>query len=260
MKTEVKAKPTTEFESGHPLARRSPFHYMPLFILVVLLLNLFSSCNNSRKLDLAIKNKPYIYVQVIDEELEGKIVKAKPVDPLHRDEVTLVNFAENWLKIAFTWQNKRKQNQGSTKTYVQERRVNYPYPFYLASLAMQPGYREAFMEATQKKYRKEFVFGKYISGEYQSFVRTFERPIVEAARNDEGEVIPGQWDVKIVSTRTHAADKTILGHEIFNKIIRLRAIEPSDNRGLWSEDPTSLGKLLNQMQKQGLQVIRVTEF
>ena len=256
MKTEVKAKPTTEFESGHPLARRSPFHYMPLFILVLLLSNSFSSCNNSRKLDLAIKNKPYIYVQTTD----GEIVKAKPVDALHRDEVVIANFAENWLKIAFTWQNTRQQNPSGTQTYIQERGVNYPYQFYLASLAIQPGYREAYLDATKKKYRKEFVFARYISGQYQSYVRIFERPIVESARNDDGEVIPGMWDVRIVATRTHAAEKSIIGHEIFNKIIRLRAVEPSDERGLGIEDPNSLGKLLNQMQKKGLQVIRITEF
>ena len=254
MKTEI--KPTTEFESSHPLARRSPFHYLPLLILAVLLLNLFNSCNNSRRLNLAIQNKPYIYVQTTD----GEIVKAKPVDPLHREEVVIANFGENWLKIAFTWNNTRNQAQSTTKTYVQERGTNYPYQFHLASLAIQPGYREAFMTATQKKYRQDFVFSKYISGEYQSYVRTFEQPIVTKVRNDDGDIMNGVWDVKIVATRTHAADTSIIGHEIFNKIIRLRAVEPSDEQGLWSEEPNSLGKLLNQMQKKGLQVVSVTEF
>ena len=254
MKTEV--KPTTEFEPNHPLARPSPFRFMPLSIWVLLLVIVFNSCNNTRKLNLAIKNKPYIYVQT----KKGEIVKAKPVDPLHREEVVLANFAENWLKIAFTWNNTRNQAQSTTKTYVQERGTNYPYQFHLASLAIQPGYREAFMDATKKKYRQDFVFSKYISGEYQSYVRTFEQPIVEAARNDDGDLLTGVWDVKIVATRTHAAGESILGHEVFNRSLRLRAVKPSDELGLWGDGQTNLGKLLNQMQKKGLQVISVTEF
>ena len=250
MKTEIKSP--IEFEPNHPLARPSPFRYMPLFILVVLLLNLFNSCNNSRRLNLAIQNKPYIYVQSKD----GEIVKAQPVDPLYRDEVVIANFAENWLKIAFTWQ----KAPDPEKTYVNERGVNYPYSFYLASLAMKPGYREAFMDATKKKYRKEFLFTKYISGEYQSYVRTFEQPIVSKVKDDDGNIIPGVWDVRIVATRTHAAGEAILGHEVFNKIIRLRAVKPSDELGVWGDGQTSLGKLLNQMQLKGLQVISVTEF
>ena len=252
MKTEVKSKSPTEFEPNHPLARPSPFRFMPLFILVVLLLNLVNSCNNTRRLNLAIQNKPYIYVQTTD----GEIVKAQPVDELHREEVVIANFAENWLKIAFTWQKTGEQSQN----YLKERGTNYPYSFYLASLGMKPGAREAFMNATQKKYRKEFLFSKYISGQYQSYVRTFERPIVSPVKNEDGDIMKGVWDVKIVATRTHAAGESILGHEVFNRIIRLRAVKPSDELGLWGDGQTNLGKLLNQMQKKGLQVISVTEF
>ena len=253
MKTEVKSKSIKEFEANHPLARPSPFRYMPLFILVVLLLNLFNSCNNSRRLDLAIQNKPYIYVQ----STNGEIIKAEPVDPFHREENVIANFAENWLKLAFTWQKAANPDQN----YVKERGVNYPYSFYLASLAMQPGNREAFMDATKKKYREDFLFTKYISGEYQSYVRIFEKPVVSLVKNDDGEVIPGVWAVKIVATRTHAAGEAIIAHEIFNKIIRLRAVKPSDDcERAWLDCQTELGKLLNQMQKKGLQVVSATEF
>ena len=254
MKTAVKPINNQELEANHPLARPSPFRYMPLSILVTLLLILFSSCNNSRLLKQAIQNQAYIYVQTTD----GEILKAKPVEPLHREEVILANFAENWLKIAFSWHKVGK----TSENYVKENGVNYPYAFYLASLAMKPGYREAFMELTKKKYRQEFLFSKYISGEYQSYVRTFERPIVEEVKSKDGEIIPGYWDIKIAATRTHAAGKAPIAHEIFNKIIRLRAVEPMEEsekiQKIWGD--TELSRLLIEMQKKGLQVVEVTDY
>ena len=258
MKTETQATPPTEFESGHPLARPSPFRYMPIVILVLLLLNLFSSCNSSRRLNLAIQNKPYIYVQTTDRD----VLKAKPVDPLHREEGVIADFALDWLELAFTW----RATPGAEKNYVNEGGVNYPVPFHFASLALKPGYREAFMEATTKKYRQDFLFSKYISGEYQSYLRSFEKPVVESVRTDNGDVVPGFWDVKIAAIRTHAAGDETIAHEIFNRVIRLKAIEPSN--GNKNKNPSEdkacgtqrdLGELLAHMQDKGLQVVSVTE-
>ena len=227
-----------------PLNKPSPFRYLPLLIWAVLLFLLFNSCNNSKQLKLAIQNKPYIYVQTDD----GSIVKAKVVAPFHREEVVIKEFVENWLKIAFTWQNQEQKNY-----FVTERNVDFPLPFYLASLGIKPGYREAFMDGTAQKYAKKFPFHQYISGEYQSYVRTFSDPVVSP-------VEPGVWDVNIVATRTHARKNSIQAHEILNRVIRVQAIKPSDDHYLWGDKATELGLLLNQMQKQGLQIIEITEF
>ncbi len=227
-----------------PLNKPSPFRYLPLLIWAVLLFLLFNSCNNSRQLKLAIQNKPYIYVQTDDES----IVKAKVVAPSYREEGVIRDFVENWLEIAFTWQNQEQKNY-----FVTERNIDFPLPFYLASLGIKPGYREAFMDGTYQKYDQKFPFHQYISGEYQSYVRTFKDPVVSP-------VEPGVWDVKIVTTRTHARKNSIIAHEILNRIIRVQAIKPSDDNYLWGEPTTELGRLLNQMQKQGLQVIEITEF
>ncbi len=236
------------------LDKPSGLRYLPLLIWVVLFLNLVNSCSNSQKLKLAIQNKPYIYVQTLD----GEIVKAKPVDSLHREEVVVKKFGENWLKVAYTWQN--TPTMPKDDQFVSENAIQYPQSYYLASLAIVPGYREAYMKSTFEKYRKQFPFEKYLRGEYQSYVRIFNEPIIMTVKDEQGKIIPGMWDVKIVATRTHAQEKSIVAHEVLNRVIRLRAVKPSDDRYLWGDKTSDLGRLLNQMQKQGLQIIEITEF
>ena len=243
MKTQINS---SELNSNHPLAQPSKFRYLPLVILGLLLLNLFSSCNNSRLLNLAIKHKPYIYIQTP----EGKTIQGQPVEPWQREETVIAHFTETWLKTAFSWQNTPEKG-----AYVNEQGVDFPNQFHAASIAIKPGYREAFLSITAQKYQKKFPFSKYISGQYQSYVRVFEQPIIIPVKGEQGV-----WDVKIVATRTHAAARSILGHEIFNRIIRVRAIKPSDEQYLWGQEETYLGKLLHNLQKQGLQIIEITEF
>ncbi len=236
------------------LEKPSPLRYLPLLMWGMILLLLVNSCNNSRKLDLSIKNKPYIYVQKKDAE----IIKAEAVDPLHRDKKVLQDYGENWLKIAFTWQ----KTSSTEKNHVPENGINYPYRFHVASLAIKPGVRETYMRSIYEKYREKFPFEKYIANQYQSYVRVFEKPIVTEVIDEKGKKIPGLWDIKIVATRTHAQDKSIIAHEVLNRIIRLKAIKPSDDKFLWGEKTSNLelGELLNQMQKQGLYIVQITEF
>ncbi|MDJ0647137.1 MAG: hypothetical protein QNJ60_00385 [Xenococcaceae cyanobacterium MO_188.B19] len=244
----------SQVKGYNPLDKPNPLRYVPLLMWGMILLLLVNSCNNSRKLDKAIQNKPYIYVQKQDAEM----VKAKPVNPLHREEKVLKDFGETWLRIAFTWQ----KTSSKEKNYVTEKGVNYPIEFHLASLAIKPGIREAYMKSTYEKYRDQFTLAKYIANQYQSRIDIYYQPIVTAVQDESGAVIPGLWDVKIVAIRTHAQDKSIIAHEVFNRVIRLRAIKPSDEKYLWGDKTSdlSLGELLNQMQKQGLQVIQITEF
>ena len=236
------------------LNKPSPLRYLPLLMWVMMLGILVNSCNNSRKLDKAIQNKSYIYVQKQDAEM----VKAQPVNPLYRSERVLKDFGETWLRVAFTWQ----KTSSKENSYVTERGVNYPREFHLASLAIKPGLRESYMKKTYEKYQKKFPFSKYISHQYQSRIDLYRQPTVIAVQDESGRVIPGLWDVKIVALRTHSQDKSIIAHEVFNRVIRLRAIKPSDQRYLWGEKTSdlSLGELLNQMQKQGLQIIQITDF
>lgn len=238
--------------SDHPLTKPSIFRFTPLLILVVLLSNLYLAWNNSRRIDRISKDKSHIYVQVT----EGKTIEAEAVDSLHREEKLIANFAQQWLLLAFSW----NYPAGGEENYEVERGVKYPFSFYLASLAMKPGYREKYMVQTNRKYQEEFQFSSYISGQRQSLVRTFERPVILPVKNREGKIIKGYWDVKIVAIRMHAMGEKIMAQELFNTMIRLKAIEPvSENeKNIWGD--TKLGKMLEKMEKNGLQVVEVTQF
>lgn len=246
MKTKSRPKPDSDFEQEHPLHQQSKFRYLPLLVLVLLLLNLLATCNNTRALQMASKNQPYIYVQNPD----GTTLQAQPTDPLSRSDSVIAKFAEDWLKLAFTW--KIPPEKG--KAFVTERGVDFPYQFHAASLAIKPGYREAYMDLTAQKYQREFSFGNYITGQRQSYVRVYDRAKVQMVEK-------GVWDVTLVATRIHAADDSIQAQEIFNRVIRVRAIKPSINdQKLWKNRDSHLGRLFNEMQLDGLQIIQINEF
>ena len=153
-------------------------------------------------------------------------------------------------ELTYTW----KVSPEKGKPFVTERSVDFPYQFYKASLAIAPGYREAYMNLTAQKYQREFPFGNYITGQRQSYVRIYDASKVRLVEK-------GVWDVTIVATRIHASGDSILAQEIFNRVIRVRAIAPASNeRLLWGERDTHLGRLLNQMQYQGLQIVQIDEF
>lgn len=226
--------------------------FTPLFILILLVGNVFASCDNSRKLNKAIEQKAYIYV----ETAGGETIKAKPVEEFHREPTAIASFAEQWLLLAFSWNDLAELPEN----YVIENRIKYPYSFYLASLAIKPGYRESYLHLLTEKYREDFEFNRYISGEYQSLVRIFDEPIVLPVEDKTGKTIEGIWDVKIVATRTHSRGKIIIAHEKFNRTIRVQAIRPvSENEAkVWGD--TDLGQFLQQLQKKGLQVVEIAEF
>lgn len=246
MKTVPRPNPNTEFEQGHPLSQPSKFRYLPLVVLVLLLLNLLATCNNARTSRLAAKHQPLIYVQNPD----GTTIQAKPVEPLYRSEAVIAKFAEDWLKLAYSW----KAPPEAGKAFVNERGLDFPYQFHGASLAIEPGYREAYMDLMAQKYQKQFPLANYIAGQQQSYVRTYEQPKVQPVEK-------GVWDVSLVATRIHASGDSLLAQEIFNRVIRVRAIVPSSSeQKLWGNRETHLGRLLNEMQRQGLQIVQISEF
>ncbi len=246
MKTEPRLNRPPDFDQGHPLSQQSFFKYVPLGFLLLLILNLFVTCSNSKTSQMAAKNQPYIYI----EKPDGTTLRAEPVDPLYRSEPVIEKFAEDWLKLAYTWKILPEKGKPS----ISERGVEFPYQFYAATLAIEPGYREAYMALTAHKYQREFPFSNYITGQRQSYVRIYDGSKVQ-------QVDKGVWDVSVVATRTHASGDSILAHEVFNHVIRVSAIKPSGpDKKLWGERDTQLGKLLNDIQLDGLQIIQVNEF
>ncbi len=226
------------------LAKRDKFRYLPLVVISLLLMNLVMTCQNSLTAKMSAKNQPYIYVQQPD----GGVIEGNPMGSKERTEATIALFAQDWLKLAFTWKNTDPKTKNA---FVNERNINFPSPFHQASLAIEPGYRAAYMDMVAKKYDDKFPLNRYVSGQNQSYVRIYENPSVK-------QVSEGVWDVAIVATRVHGNMKSIFAQEIFNHVIRVRAVKPT--REPWGSPETPLEKSLNQMQLQGLQIIEINEF
>lgn len=237
-KIQQQAPPVT-----HPLAQRSRFEWMPLAIIGVLLFNCFLTFRLVGLNKSAVASRPYIYMQKVD----GTAEKAEPVDELYRRDATIKAYAEDWLKLAYTWRSNDRDAY-----YVNERQVKYPLPLHTASMAIAPGYRETYLASINQKYSEQFDFDTYISGKHQSYVRVFEKPIVE-------QVKPGVWNVTVIATRTHARGNAIIAQENFNHVIRLKAIDPGNSR-LGEQQTTTLETLLNRMQNQGLQIIKIDRY
>ena len=233
------------FSFKHPLLQESILRYIPYLVIILLAFIIGTNLYNAWQIGQAIKLKPYMYVQMSS----GETLKAQPVENIQRTDQTLINFAQNWLTLAFSWKN----TQDNKSSGVTERGTAFPKQFHTASLAIQPGYREAYMDLVADTYKEQYQLKKYISGENQSYIRFFETPQVVPVKK-------GVWDIYVVATRTHAKDESVLAHEIFNRKIRLNAVKPSDTDGHRDGTETSLEKKINDMQKQGLQIVEINEF
>ncbi len=226
----------------HPLTQRSRFGWMPIAIIATLLVNCFLTFRLLGLNKSAVTSKPYIYVQKAD----GTVERAEPANKLYRSEAVVKAYAEDWLKLAYTWRS------SNPNAYVSEGQVKYPLPLHTASHAIAPGYRETYLASTNHKYSKQFSFDLYLSGKYQSYVRVFEEPVIE-------QVEPGVWNVTVIATRTHAQGNSIVAQEKFNHVFRLKAIDPGNSR-LGNKHDTTLEKLLKKMQNQGLQIISISQY
>ena len=81
------------------LAKRDKFRYLPLVVISLLLMNLVATCQNSLTAKMSAQNQPYIYVQQPD----GGVIEGNPMGSKERTEATIALFAQDWLKLAFTW-------------------------------------------------------------------------------------------------------------------------------------------------------------
>lgn len=224
------------------LTQRSRFGWLPLAIVTTLLFNCYLTFKLLGLNKSAVTNRPYIYVQKTD----GTVEIAEPALDLYRSEVVLQSYAEDWLKLAFTWRS------SNPNTFVSEGQVKYPLPLHIASQAILPGYREAYLVAVNQKYSQQFSFNNYLTGSHQSYIRVFKKPIVK-------QVEPGIWDVTVIATRTHSRGKSIIAQEKFNHTLRLKAVYPGNSRLAHSQQ-TFLEKLFNKTQNQGLQIINITQY
>jgi hypothetical protein len=247
MQTESKSERHSEIDSNHPLSTPERFKHLPLVVIFLLILNLLATCHNSRTSQMGAQNRALIYVQTP----QGNVIEASPKDPLYRSDATISLFVEDWVELAYTW--KAPPSRG--EAFIKERGIDFPYQFHAASFAIEPGYREAYMDSTAREYQEKFPFANYISGRHQSIVRIFEDPKIVP-------VSKGVWDVQVVATRTHVEGKSIFAHEIFNRVIRVRAVKPNSNKDKkrFQQGDTYAGTMMEAMQRQGLQIVEIVKF
>ena len=226
----------------HLLTQKSRFGWIPIVVIAVIVTNLILTFNLQQKVSLLTVNKPYIYVQKVD----GQVAVAKSADPLYRSEAVIQTFVGDWLTLAYTW------NIKDPEQFVDENKINYPLPLYLASIAIVPEYREAYLASTSQKYSDRFVFENYIVGRDQSYVRIFQKPVVKKLKK-------GVWDVSIIAFRTHATGDSIFAQEEFNHVIRVRAIEPGNEQQV-AQKNTFLEQVIKEMQNKGLQITEINSF
>lgn len=234
-----KAPKSPEIEKT--LTQRSRFGWMPIVISGAILLNLFLTLRlmgSNRQLAAA---QPYVYIQMTD----GTVEKARPANNLYRSNETIKNFIRDWLELAYTWEI------GNNKLFVRENGTDYPVPFYAASFAVEPGYREAYIATVAKRYRDVFPFRHYISGKNKSFIAIYDEPIII----DLGE---GRWRVTVIAHRNHKTSDGMV-HEEFNHIFELKAIAPANMRLVGKKD-SELRNIMRNMQNQGLQITKIEQF
>lgn len=227
----------------HFLAEKPRFQWIPMAIVAILLSNLFLTWQTKGDVRRLKQQQPYIYVQ----QENGDIVKAKPEDPLFRNEKVVANYVEDWLTLAFSW-DLQSPNLYITAT---EERAKIPLPLYAASFGIIPSYRDAYLHSTAIRYKSKFPFVKYIAGSNQSRVRVFEEPIVEKTGQ-------GIWKVTVVAHRTHSIEDKPIAEEKFNHVFTVRAIKPSNKR-LKFKDSRFLSRVMTDMQDKGLQIIDIEQ-
>ena len=224
------------------LTQSSRFGWMPFAIVGVILLNLVLTWQIQGEISSLRNNQPYIYLQKTD----GTVDQGRPVNPRERTDEVVETFVEDWLTQAYTW------NIQDPDLFVRSNGENFPLPLYVASFAIKPVYREAYLNSVAQKYQDKFPFQKYIAGVQQSKVLIFEQPIVEPKE-------AGIWDVTIIAYRTHSAGNDVIAQEKFNHVITVRAIRPSNQRFTLKKD-SFLAQVMNQMQDRGLQIIQISQY
>ena len=221
------------------------FQAVPLLVVVLLALNFFASCSARNAALQARKMQPYIYVHNPD----GSAIQSEPQPALYRPEATIKSFAENFIRVGFTW-TPESLNEDQQSSYP-ERGVQIPTSLYYSSFALQPGFREEYLQEYIKRYSNNFNLVDYLNGSKGVDVKIFGEPRVQ-------QVAEGVWDVTVVATRIHHSNNEPFANEVFNHVLRVQAIKPSEN--IWGERSSFIGGLVHDMQKQGLQIIQITQF
>lgn len=233
--------PTDTHKKQHP--------YVLYGILGVFTLNFFSSCgaflSSSRNVQLA-EDKSTIYVQTQDKET----AQATKVDPLHREEALLKNYAYELVKVGWTWNGSSPPKKHNDKVY--------PAELFAISQGIEPLLRDGWLEIEGKKYEKaEQPIQEYLSGQWQSVVEIKKDKDIHISK-----LQPGQWEIHVVSIRTHRSKDGKSFPEKLNKKMVVEAVIPTEGEGkrLFGESYTHLNHLVTKHQHHGLMITSLEDF
>lgn len=233
--------PTDTHQKQHP--------YVLYAILGVFTLNFFSSCgaflSSSRNVQLAA-DQSTIYVQTQDDET----VQAQKVDPLHREEELLRNYAYELVKVGWTW------NGGSLPKKHNDN--VYPGELFAIAQSIDPLLRDGWLAIEHQKYEKaQQPIQEYLTGQWQS--------VVEIKRDKDIHITqlqPGQWQIHVISIRTHRSKDGKSFPEKLNKKLVVEAVIPTQGEAqrLFGDTYSHLNHLITKYQHHGLMITSMEDF
>ena len=227
--------------------------WIPLTVIGLLLVNILAQCSVKSEISKVQRQEKYAFLQKVD----GTTERIEQVDSLDRSVPNLKKFAYDWTKTCFTWTG---VVEGQPDKGVDERARKYPTNFYNCGAAISPDLRQIYMSGFYDQYEDHPVFKDQLS--LKTFiginVRSEKREVQIYVQPLEPEKVGlGRWSIPVVATREFRKNGEPYAVEKFNQTLELKAIPPY--LPPWSKDQTAFGKLLDDWQLQGLQIVKVTK-
>ncbi|NJM67368.1 MAG: hypothetical protein HC851_17675 [Acaryochloris sp. RU_4_1] len=229
----------------NPLQALEKGKWMPYLVIGLTVLNtgmLFKVGLNSKQA--AQRELSNVFVQLPNNQT----VQAKPVERWHREPSHIKEFTSKWVKTAYTWTKAEGKTEG---------KIEYPPGFYDVSYAIDLSYRTGWMASIYHKYKKEFAFNRYLSGDWEAQVQILDQDkdvIVQALE-------PGVWKVTVIATRLHDRANEPDFIERLNQELILKAVDyvEAQPQRLPPGQKTELAQLMRIGQEYGLQIVEIRD-
>lgn len=226
--------------------------WIPLTIIGLLVMNILAQCGVRSQIESVQRQEKYAFLQKAD----GTTERIEQINAPERSVPILKKFAYDWTKTCFTWTG---NVDGQADAGVDQFGRKYPTKFFNCSVAIAPDFKQTYMQGLYDLYDDHPVFKEQLS------MRTFVGSNIQAEKREvqvyveplePEEVETGVWDIPVVATREFRKGGETFAVEKFNQTLRLKAIPPYLSP--WSQDQTDFGKLLDEWQLQGLQIVKIT--
>jgi len=249
--TKPTAKKMSALYNGLANYQSAQNRWIPLSLMVLLIVNLLAQCSTQNEISKVQRQEKYAFLQKTDGDTE----RIEQINATERSVPNLKKFAYDWTKTCFTWTGVL---DGKPDPGISQQRRKYPTKFYNCAIAISPDFRQLYLNglydlyADHPSFRNQLSLSSFVSGTHfaKHEVQIYVQPL------EPQKVGEGLWDIPVVSTREFRSNGQPYAVEKFNQTLRLKAIPPYSNP--WSDDQTPFGKLLDQWQLQGLQIVQVT--